>query len=608
MLGRTDSRLRLIALLVAVSIFAALLGVRLTYWQLGQGPELSRLAAAQLSQPDSALVERGDITDRHGILLATTAYRDLLAAHPDLIPEGRRADVARRLASLLDLGPDRTEQLVAAFQSGRPYVVVARQLTLSQSSRVRQQVAEGKLAALSLEPRSVRFYPNPGGSPSTTLASQLLGFVTEDGVGRYGVEQYSQALLAGDSGSTAAVGDGVQLPTSGGSVQLTIDASLQLRLEKELYAAWVANRAERVSAVVLDPQTGAILASASVPGYDANEYGPTARTTPDLFVDPITSQVYEPGSVMKMFTAAAALEEDVVDRRTQINDTDVLKVGRNSVRNADLKGMGKIPFEDVIAYSRNVATGRVAMMLGETTDDAAAILYDLWQRLGIGRPSGVELSNESGGLVADPAERPWQAIDLVNRAFGQGVAVTPLQLAAGYSAMVNGGRLVHPHIVAALDGVPRTAVEAEEVLDPELSAELRRLMMHVVEANPTYSRETLIPGYTVGGKTGTAQIWDSDTGAWKDGIFNHSFCGFVAGQDSEVVIVVRIHETKPRVHRQWGMSLEQTSNELFRRVGEAAIAALDMQPRPGYLQSGLDPTYETGPVEEASPQPQPARP
>ena len=608
MLGRTDSRLRLIALLVAVSIFAALLGVRLTYWQLGEGPELSRLAAAQLSQPDSALVERGDITDRHGTLLATTAYRDLLAAHPDLIPRGQRSDVARRLASLLDLGPARTDQLVAEFESGRPYVVVARQLTLSQSSQVRQQVAEGKLAALSLEPRSIRFYPNPGGSPSTTLASQLLGFVTEDGVGRYGVEQYSQALLAGDSGSTAAVGDGVGLPTSGGSIQLTIDASLQLRLEKELYAAWVANRAERVSAVVLDPQTGAILASASVPGYDANGYGLTARTTPDLFVDPITGQVYEPGSVMKMFTAAAALEKDVVDRRTQVNDTDVLKVGRNSVRNADLKGMGKIPFEDVIAYSRNVATGRVAMMLGQTTDDAAAVLYDLWQRLGIGRPSGVELSNESGGLVADPAERPWQAIDLVNRAFGQGVAVTPLQLAAGYSAMVNGGRLVHPHIVAAVAGAPRMDVEAEQVLDPGLSAELRRLMMHVVEANPTYSRETLIPGYTVGGKTGTAQIWDSDTGAWKDGIFNHSFCGFVAGLDSEVVIVVRIHETKQRVHRQWGMSLEQTSNELFRRVGEAAIAALDMQPRPGYLQSGLDPTYETGPVEEASPQPQPTRP
>src|SRR5688500_753106 len=272
MLGRTDSRLRLIALLVAVSIFAALLGVRLTYWQLGQGPELSRLAAAQLSQPDAAQVERGDITDRHGTLLATTAYRDLLAAHPDLIKQEHRADVARHLAALLDLSPARSEELAAKFKDAVPYVVVARQLTLAQSGQIRQEVADGKLAGLSLEPRSVRFYPNPGGSPNTTLASQVLGFVTEDGVGRYGVEQFSQGLLAGDSGRTAAVGDGVELPTTGGSIQLTIDASLQLRLEKELYAAWVANRAERVSAVVVDPVSGAILASASVPGYDANEY------------------------------------------------------------------------------------------------------------------------------------------------------------------------------------------------------------------------------------------------------------------------------------------------------------------------------------------------
>lgn len=608
MLGRTDSRLRLIALLVAVTIFAALLGVRLTYWQLGQGPELSRLAAAQLSQPDADLIERGDITDRNGTLLATTAYRDLLAAHPDLIPESRRADVARQLATLLDLGAARTDELVATFKDGVPYVVVARQLTLAQSGQVRQQLASADLAALSLEPRSVRFYPNPGGSPSTTLASQLLGFVTEDGVGRYGVEQFSQALLAGDSGRTAAVGDGVELPTTGGSVQLTIDASLQLRLEKELYAAWVANRAQRVSAVIVDPASGAILALGSVPGYDANEYGSTARTSPDLFVDPITSQVYEPGSVMKMFTAAAALEMGVVNQTTPINDTDVLKVGRNSVRNADLEGMGKIPFEDVIAYSRNVATGRVAMMLGETTDDAATALYDIWQRLGIGRRSGVELSNESGGLVADPADRPWQPIDLVNRAFGQAVAVTPLQLAAGYSAMVNGGRLVQPHIVAAVDGEPRTTVEAQQVLDPALSAELRQLMMHVVETGPNYARETLIPGYAVGGKTGTAQIWDSDAGTWMDGVFNHTFCGFVAGQDSEVVIVVRIHETKPRVHRPWGMSLEQTSNELFRRVGEGAIAALDMQPLPGYLQTGQDTFDGIEPADEASPQPQPTRP
>ncbi len=191
----------------------------------------------------------------------------------------------------------------------------------------------------------------------------------------------------------------------------------------------------------MDPYTGAILAWASVPGYNANEYVRAAERSPELFTDPLVSEVYEPGSVMKMFTAAAALEEGVVTLQTPVADGRVLRIGPNVVRNGDHDSVGVVPFEDIIAKSRNVGTGRVALTLGETTEEGATVLYNMWHRLGIGESTGIELLNESSGIVADPALNPWQQIDLVNRSFGQGVAITPLQLATAFCAMVNGGKL-----------------------------------------------------------------------------------------------------------------------------------------------------------------------
>jgi cell division protein FtsI/penicillin-binding protein 2 len=603
MLGRTDSRLRLLTLLCAMAVFAGALGLRLAYWQVGEASELRRRAEAQRYQPQADDIRRGDIFDRRGTLLATTAYRDLLAAHPDLIRADQRGPVAQSIARLLDFSPKQEEQLVERFESAVPYLVVSRRLTELQSQHVRAKLASGELAALSLEPQPVRFYPNSGGSPSTTLASQLLGFVTDDGQGQYGVEQRHQQVLAGQAGLTAAADDTLLLPAAGASVQLTIDASLQLRLEKELYAAWVANRAERVSAVVIDPHTGAVLAWGSVPGYDANDYRTTARKTPERFTDPIASQIYEPGSVMKMFTAAAALEQGTVTLDSTVRDALVLRFGETlEVRNADRRSMGRISFEDAIAFSRNVATGRIAQGLGETTAEAAVVLHEMWQRLGIGQLTGIELSGEAGGLVADPAESRWQDVDLVNRAFGQGVGVTPLQLAVSFSAMVNGGKLVQPHLLAAVDGEPREAREAVQVLDPALSDDLRQLMVHVVTAVDHYAEGTLIPGYVVGGKTGTAQIWDARKGVWKDDVYNHSFIGFLGRDEPDVVIAVRIHEAEPRIKRRFVQVLELTSHELFRRIAQETIEVLDLAPLEPPDEPPDDATDET-PDEAADPDP-----
>jgi cell division protein FtsI (penicillin-binding protein 3) len=291
---------------------------------------------------------------------------------------------------------------------------------------------------------------------------------------------------------------------------------------------------------------------------------------------------------------------------TPVQDAKKLTFGDAYVQNFDKKSMGVISFEDAIAHSRNVATGEVALELGATPDDASSVLYNMWQRLGIGQPTGIELGNESAGLVTDPALRPWQPIDLVNHAFGQGVAVTALQLVRSFAAMANGGLLVEPHIYSADEAT--ADADVQQAISPELSATLTQLMIHVVDEGPNYAEETKIPGYVVGGKTGTAQIWDAEQGAWLDDTYNHTFVGFVGNPRPEAIILVRIHDTIPRVPKKWGMSLEMTSNELWRRVAMDAISVLDLPPLPGY--DGAQPTEPdvppTEPTDPSTPTGQPA--
>jgi cell division protein FtsI/penicillin-binding protein 2 len=224
---------------------------------------------------------------------------------------------------------------------------------------------------------------------------------------------------------------------------------------------------------------------------------------------------------------------------------------------------------------------RSARLLGKSVRSAAASLYGMWDRLGIGRKTGIETSGEVPGLVVDPATRQWAAIDLANRSFGQGVAVSQLQLAQSFAAMVNGGTFVHPRLVADLAGQPVEAVPPEQVLAPEVSSELRQLMEYVVTRVPWYRKGTLIPRYAVGGKTGTAQIWDSAHGKWMYNVFNFSFVGFV-GQTRDTpaaVIAVRIGQAKPRVAGQGLLQLKITSYELFRRIAVDVIETLGIPPQ-----------------------------
>jgi cell division protein FtsI/penicillin-binding protein 2 len=550
---------------------------------------------------------RGDVFDRSGVVvLATTIERERLVATPSQLAPARRAEVASALVTLLGLQGNDATQLVQNETSDRQYVILAHGLDTRTADRIRSAIDDGRVAAVGLEPEPVRVYPQPGGGPNTTLAAKVLGFVNRDGIGQYGVEQFYQAQLAGrpkvlqarrDVASRAIPDTAiVQDPGApGADIRLTLDAGLQLAVEQEILAAWAADRAKSVSAVVMDPYSGEILAEASYPSYDGNDYAATAAHDPSRFVDPVVSSVYEPGSVFKMLTVIAAMEKGKVTTQTMIKDTGMLRLdhGQAKVDDADHKAMGWMKFEDAIAYSRNVVAAKVAIGLDPNLQTASGLLHATWLRLGFGRPTGVDLSGEVGGLVRDPAIHAWQQIDLANGAFGQGVAVTPLQLATAYSAMVNGGTLVQPHIVKAVGSADQAVQPRGQVISGDLSKTLIGMMNHVVSTVPFYRDRTLIKGFDVGGKTGTAQIWDTTLnhgrGAWKRNIFNYSFIGYVARQTGkpDLVVGIRIEEGTPTVAKVGQLEMPVMSFELFRRIAHDAITT------PGLLQERTDATLPT---------------
>lgn len=598
MMGRTDSRTRLLVLLAVFVLGCAALVVRSAYWQVVRGAEMTDLALAQTTIRTEVATRRGEIYDRTGtVLLATTVERDRLVAATDKLSREERRATGDALVDLLELDDVAAATLRERLASGRPYVILARGITPDLADRVRRLGRERSIVGITLEAEPERVYPQRGGAPETTLAAHLLGFVNREGAGQYGVEGYYQSALAGEPRIVVAQRDAYGRPlldtaiveavgVSGEDLRLTIDAGLQLALENDLLSAALNDVARSVSAVVMDPYTGEIYAMATYPSYDANQYATIAADAPGRFVDPIVANAYEPGSVFKMMTAAAALEAGTVTRMTRIKDVGTLKLdgGRTKIDNADRKGKGWMTFEDGVAYSRNVIAAKVALGLGSTLGQSSGLLHGMWRDLGFGALTGIDVAGESVGLVRDPDITPWREIDLANAAFGQGIAVTPIQLATSYAAMINGGKLVTPRVVGSVGTTDTTPVERGQVISADVSSTLVGMMGHVIDKVPFYRERTLVPGYHVGGKTGTAQIWDSTAyggrGGWKVNLFNYSFVGYV-GRDPDVpdlVIALRIEEGTLTTAQVGMLEMPVMSFELFQRIATNAVATPDLLP------------------------------
>ena len=389
----------MLLLLITFVVIAASLVARLAYWQVTQRERLAQEAFEQTTARTETPSRRGDIYDRSGVVvLATTVDRERLAAMPSFISPQRRQQVAAELVEILRLTGPAAEQLTERMLTDKKYVVLAHGLDRQTADAIPgggdRGADRGDRARAGARPRvSARRR-----RPDSTLAAQLLGFVNRDGEGQYGVEQYYQSEAGRPPRVVHAQRDvaGRPIPdtaviedagTAGEDIQLTIDAGLQLALEQELLAAWAADQAKTVSAVVIDPYTGEVLAEATYPSYDANNYQAVASADPNRFIDPVVSSVYEPGSVFKMLTAIAGLETRTVTTKTKIKDVGTLKLdgGRTHVDDADRRGRGWMTFEDAIAYSRNVVAAKVALQLGEDTRESSTILHRPGPRWASGR-------------------------------------------------------------------------------------------------------------------------------------------------------------------------------------------------------------------------------
>ncbi|RLT27955.1 MAG: penicillin-binding protein 2 [Chloroflexi bacterium] len=610
---RTDSHGRANFLTLVLILIAGVCVARLGYWQVVARDQLLEAAAAQLRTTVTNEPIRGTITDRTGaVVLATTVLRHRLLSQGTVLSAEDRASTAEALVTSLALNPSSATKVRAVLESGRKWAVLLPALDDAQTDIVRGEIAADRVRGVTLEEVRVRLYPQPGGGVGTTLASHVLGFVNGDGSGQYGLEEYYNEQLAGAASvSTTVRGSDGQLETTQvtagrtpSNLQLCIDATLQTLVEQEVTTAGIADDAESVSAIVMDPYTGAVISSASWPSYDANNFGVTAARDPSRFINPATTSVYEPGSVMKAITSVAALESGLYTPSTYIQDEAVLTLdnGATKVRNSDLKSKGSMTLTAALAWSRNIIFSKVGLSLGSNAREAAARLYATWLRFGFGGKTGIDIVGESQGLVNDPAERRWREIDVANASFGQGVGTTLIQLAVAYSALVNGGVLVRPRLVESVDGVPIPITIRGTATTPEASAQMVRMTSQVTSSVPFYAKLTRMDGYAYGGKTGTAQIWlknaDGGKGAWDFEHYNFTFVGWVGKTAPEYVIAISIRRGTPVTQRQGAIVNRIESFELFRRVAQDLISVYNIPPAVAAAAGGL-----TSPTHPGAPEP-----
>jgi cell division protein FtsI/penicillin-binding protein 2 len=551
MLARTDSRARALVLLIVAALAATAIGARLIWWQVAQQSWLSEMALHQLAQHEELPAERGEITDVNGELLATSVELQSVFATPPTIEDPGLA--ATILSSVLEMPAD---ELRARLDSTDPWVWLKRRVSPEVAERIRSLDLRG----VGMLPETKRVYPVDGVAEGTTIAAQLVGFVDVDGHGRYGVEGGENAILAGTPGQVSAqedvigrrIADSATLlrdPIDGADLQLTIDAGVQHLLEQEMLDAYTKNSAHGVTGIIMNAETGAILGMASYPSYDGNQF---ATTDGERFANPAVARQYEPGSVMKAFTIAAALDAGAITTKDTFLDDNNLQVRGIRIQNADREkhpwGHGPITASDVLALSNNVGAARIGLTLGGDK------LYDALRRFGFGSPTGIELVGEQSGVVWHPDQASGELTTAQN-SFGQGLSLTPIQLVAGYAAFANGGMLVTPHVVegwTAPDGTHHEADQPpqERIMREETADTMRELLTNAVDNG--IAERAGIPGYTVAGKTGTAQIAGpvdvtNEAGEtvqvfqYIPGWVDSSFVGLLPAGDTKLVTLILIN-------------------------------------------------------------------
>jgi cell division protein FtsI (penicillin-binding protein 3) len=519
-------RLFLVALILA---FGGLL-LRAVWLQGVRAESLSSLGRTQHREAVTIPAGRGTIYDRSGVELALGERATTVYVNPMQITNPRRAAVA--VERTLGLDADRLYPILA--DRSRGFVYVARQADPAQAAALQRL----KLPGFGFYAEERRSYPQ------RSVAAQVLGYVGIDGDGLAGLELEFDRALAGKPGHETVVKDpsgrvidvqNERPEVPGKDLHLTLDHSIQANAEEVLRSTVRKWGAKSASALVLDPRTGSIIAMAVQPGYDANRY-PTAPR--DLQRNRTVTDTYEPGSTFKLVTVAGALSEKIVSPSTRFTLPYQLHVADRVIHDAEERGTINYSVAQILAHSSNIGAITLAQMLGRTRISS-------WiSRFGFGRTTGVDFPGESPGIVL-PTDK-WSGSTIGNVPIGQGIAVTPVQMAAAFAAVANGGVWSRPHIVDHVEGGGRPSLHRRRLVSTQIAGQLMTMMKDVVaEGTGQYAA---IPGYQVAGKTGTAQKPDS-RGGYATGRYVASFVGIVPASRPRLVVLVTVDEPQGAI---WG--------------------------------------------------------
>ena len=546
---------RRVRLLVAAFALAfAVVLVRAGWLQAVRAESLGRLAASQHRETITVPARRGTVYDRTGVELAIGERTMTVYANPKEIRDPRSVAIAVGRA----LGEDPDQVLARLSDRKRGFVYLARKA----DPRRAEELREKNIVGLGFLPEEHRVYP------LRDVAAEVVGYAGVDNHGLAGLELAFDDVLAGTEGKKTIVRDpmGHTLDVveakdaeDGRDVHLTIDNTVQRRVEQILAETRERWSATAATAVVLDPRTGDVLAMGVDPGFDANEFPAVAR---DRQRNRAVTDTYEPGSTFKVVTLAAVLESGMVTPRTAYTLPYSIEVADRVIHDAEERGTETMTVADILSRSSNVGVITLALGLGRER------LNEWVGRFGFGRATGIEYPGETSGIVL-PLER-WSGSTIGNVPIGQGIAVTPLQMATAYGAIANGGVAVRPRLVARVEGEPERRPERRRVVSARTAKQVTSMLRGVIEYGS--GAEARIPGYFAAGKTGTAAKPDSTTGGYSETRYVASFVGFAPARDPRVVVLVTVDEPQGTI---WGGVVAAPA---FAEIAEFALQYLQVPP------------------------------
>jgi cell division protein FtsI/penicillin-binding protein 2 len=520
---------RRIGLLFAGFLLCFLAIAGRAFWLQGvQGAKLASEAAYQQTDDVTVPGLRGSVLDRFGNPLAVSEDAKTIYATPYQVKRPRQT--AEKLASILGLEKD---EVLKSLSEESGFAYVARKVEIPKAARV----ARLKLPGIGELPDSRRTYPQGD------LAAQTIGAVGEENQGLTGLEMGEDSVLHGTDGERRiindALGEPIRLETvkeasDGENLQLTLDPAIQKETEQALGEVGETYAPKGATAIVMNPRNSQVLAMANWPPVDPSDL---ENADPDDLINRATGFTYEPGSTFKAFTVSAALEEGLVSPETTFTLPPQLHVADRIIEDAEPRGTVTLSVAEILSHSSNVGAATIGLQLG-------AEKFSRWiNRFGFGRPTGVQYPAEEQGLV--PPLDEYSGSTMGNLPIGQGLGVTPMQMIAGYAAIANGGMLRSPQLVEKVGDEPVEEPHGHRVISPVVAEQVRTMLEGVLAPGGTAS-EVSVPGYTLAGKTGTAQV--AENGTYSDTKYIASFIGFAPAQDPRLLVAVVVDQPQGEIY------------------------------------------------------------